>query len=87
MRLEKIRSNISKNKGEVVADTLINRDYHLFKLGTLDWAASSFQNWKAGTSNLIGLSVGTELLYGGTVSMVTVKTNLTIGSCSTFGGG
>src|SRR3970040_972989 len=40
MRLEKIRSNIAKVKGEMVADTAINRNYHLFKLGTLDWVAS-----------------------------------------------
>ncbi|EIA08544.1 hypothetical protein HJ01_02266 [Flavobacterium frigoris PS1] len=64
IRLEKIRSNISKVKGEIVADTLISRDYHLFKFGTLDWSASSFQNWKGGTNNAFGLSLGTELLYG-----------------------
>ncbi|MFT7386403.1 MAG: hypothetical protein ACI82E_001168, partial [Nonlabens sp.] len=64
MRLEKIRSNIAKIKGEVVADTLINRDYHLFRFGTLDWSASSFQSWKSVANNAFGLSVGTELLYG-----------------------
>lgn len=64
MRLEKIRSNIAKIKGEVVADTAINRNYHLFKPGNLDWAVSSFQNWKGSTNNVVGLSLGTELLYG-----------------------
>lgn len=64
MRLEKIRSNISKIKGEVVADTVIKRNYNLFKFGTLDWAASSIHQWKGATNNMVGLSVGTELLYG-----------------------
>jgi hypothetical protein len=64
MRLEKVRVNIAKIKGELVADTLIKRNYHLFKFGTLDWAASSFQNWKGKSNNVVGLSVGTELLHG-----------------------
>jgi hypothetical protein len=64
MRLEKVRVNIAKIKGELVLDTIIRRDYHLFKFGTLDWAASSFQNWKGKTNNVLGLSVGTELLHG-----------------------
>ena len=64
LRQAEIRSNIAKIKGEVVADTLISRDYHLFKFGTLEWAASSYQDWKGTTNNVVGLSVGTELLYG-----------------------
>lgn len=64
MRLEKVRVNIAKIKGELVADTLIKRNYHLFKFGTLDWAASSFRNWRGNTNNIAGLSLGTELLHG-----------------------
>lgn len=63
-RLEKVRFNIAKIKGGLIADTLIRRNYHLFKFGTLDWAASSFQNWKGKTNNAVGLSLGTELLHG-----------------------
>jgi hypothetical protein len=64
MRLDKVRYNIAKIRGELVADTLIKRNYHLFKFGTLDWSASSFQNRKGKTNNGVGLSVGTELLHG-----------------------
>jgi hypothetical protein len=64
MRLEKVRVNIAKIKGGLLADTLIKRNYHLFKFGTLDWAASSFQNRKGKINNAVGLSVGTELLHG-----------------------
>ena len=64
MRLEKVRLNIAKIKSGIVADTLIKRNYHLFKFGTLDWAASSFQNLKGKSNNVVGLSLGTELLHG-----------------------
>jgi hypothetical protein len=64
MRVEKMRSNLSKIKGEVIADTIFRRDYHLLKLGTFDWLAASFQNWNKPTDNHFSLGVGTELLYG-----------------------
>jgi hypothetical protein len=71
MRLDKIRNNISKIKGEQTADTVVNRNYHLFKFGTLDWSVASFQKWKGVTSTLVGLNVGTELFYGeANISMV-----------------
>lgn len=64
-RIEKMQSNIAKVKGdEKVADTIINRNFHLLKLGTLDWNVASYQNWKGQTNNMIGLGIGTELLYG-----------------------
>lgn len=72
MRLENLRKNIAKLKGEVIADTVLKRDYHLFKAGMLDWSVASTQTGK-GTSEIQGkgyidnrfsLGVGTELLYG-----------------------
>lgn len=63
-RIEKMRSNISKIKGEVVADTLVKRNYHLFKPGMLDWAVSSFQTLNGSTDNQFSLGIGAELLYG-----------------------
>ncbi len=65
MRLENTRKNISKLRGEqIVADTIIKRNYHLFKFGTLDWAAASYQTWNEKTNNRFGLGLGTELLNG-----------------------
>lgn len=64
-RIEKMQSNISKVKGDVkVADTIIDRNFHLLKSGTLDWNVASYQNWKGQTNNMIGLGIGAELLYG-----------------------
>jgi hypothetical protein len=65
LRIEKTRKNISKLQGEPsIADTIIPRNYHLFKLGTLDWGLSSFQSINNASNNAISIGVGTELLYG-----------------------
>ena len=63
-RNEKMRSNISKMKGEIQADTIVRRKYHLFKTGTLDWSVSSTQLWNYNSYNQLGIGVGTELLFG-----------------------
>ena len=63
-RIEKMRKNMSKVKGEVPVDTIIHRNYHFFKAGTLDWSASSTQSWNMRTYNQLGVAIGTEFLYG-----------------------
>ena len=63
-RTEKMRKNMSKVKGEVPVDTIIHRDYHFLKAGTLDWSASSTQSWNMKAYNQIGMAIGTEFLYG-----------------------
>ena len=63
-RLERMRNNLSKLKGEVVADTIMKRNYHLFKFGTLDWSIASSQTWDGSTDDRCKLSLGTELLFG-----------------------
>ena len=55
---------MSKIKGEVIADTIVQRNYHLFKFGMLDWSVASFQTWNGSTDNRFSLGVGTELLSG-----------------------
>ncbi len=64
LRIEKQRTNISKIKGEVIADTIVKRDYHLLKFGTVDWSLGSFQTSKGPAEHHLGLGIGTELLYG-----------------------
>jgi hypothetical protein len=63
-RIEKLRNNMSKLKGEVIADTVVQRNYHLFKFGTMDWLLASTQMKKGATDNRVGIGIGTELLYG-----------------------
>jgi len=63
-RTEKMRKNMSKVKGEIPVDTIIQRGYHFFKAGTLDWSASSTQSWNLKTFNQVGMAIGTEFLFG-----------------------
>jgi hypothetical protein len=65
-RLEKMRKNIKRLQSteEDTFDTIIGRDYHLFRGGALDWAASSFQTKGFKPNNRFFLGLGSELLYG-----------------------
>jgi hypothetical protein len=65
-RLENMRSNIIKlqtNTGSF-KDTVVGREYHFFKAGTLNWSANSFQTSPGTSSNNFGLGLGSELLHG-----------------------
>jgi hypothetical protein len=71
LRLEKMRNNISKLQNKpLIVDTIIPRNYHLFKFGTLDWQINSSQRTDGSTNNSINLLAGTELLFGETVFSV-----------------
>ena len=63
-RIEQMRSNLSKLKGEVVADTIVKRDYHLLKFGTMDWSAASYQTFNGPSNHYFGLGLGAELAGG-----------------------
>jgi hypothetical protein len=65
MRIASFRNSISKLQGKTTSvDTLISRDYHLLKFGTLDWAVSSIQNKSSTATNNVILGIGSELLFG-----------------------
>lgn len=63
-RLEDMRHNIAKLQGVITADTSIQRNYHFFKPGVIDWSAASYQTWGGQTDNRFSLGLGAELLYG-----------------------
>jgi hypothetical protein len=63
-RLEQMRNNMAKIKGEEIADTTVQRNAHLFRFGMVDWLVASNQIAKGSTDNRFSLGVGTELLYG-----------------------
>jgi hypothetical protein len=65
LRIEKNRRDISKTQGmsDIIIDTVIPRDYHIFKFGTLDWGLNSSQNRNSNNSS-INIGIGTELLFG-----------------------
>jgi hypothetical protein len=66
MRLEQMRQNVSKlqSKGEVLVDTTIGRNYHLFRAGVIDWSLSSSQSQNQKNNNKVSVRAGSELLYG-----------------------
>ena len=57
LRIDKMRNNISKLQGKEIADTVLQRNYNLFKFGTLDWLASTTQTWNKSTDNHFGLAI------------------------------
>jgi hypothetical protein len=63
-RVENMRNNIARLKGEIVADTVMSRSYHLIKPGMLDWSIASSQKWNGNSYSNFSLGVGSELLYG-----------------------
>ena len=64
IRLEQMRQNVSKlQKKDVVADTIVKRDYHFLRFGMMDWSLASYQT-KNELTNRVILGVGAELLYG-----------------------
>ncbi|MEI6898919.1 MAG: hypothetical protein WCL00_03495, partial [Bacteroidota bacterium] len=65
-RIEKMRSNMSKFKGEEIADTIIKRNYHIFKPGLLDWSVVSAQTWKGPADHRFNIAAGAELFFGET---------------------
>lgn len=64
LRLEKMRSNMTKITGKEIADTVVQRNYHLFRFGMVDWSVASNQITNGPTDNRFSLGIGTELLYG-----------------------
>ncbi len=66
MRIDKMRSNLSKVNMEEVADTIVSRKYHLLKFGMFDWVITSTQKWNESLDNRFILGLGTEFLFGET---------------------
>ncbi len=66
LRLEQMRKNISRLRGEIEVDTTYERKYHIFRGGMADWAIYSTQI-TGGTTETRGLlGLGAEFLGGET---------------------
>ncbi|NLA50358.1 MAG: hypothetical protein GX876_12985 [Bacteroidales bacterium] len=64
MRLEAMRRNINRLKGEFRADTVIKRSYPLFRFGMADWSAIATENTEGEAETRLNLSLG-GMLAGG----------------------
>ena len=58
MRLEEMRKNLSRLKGEVKADTVFGRTYPLFKFGMADWSAIATEEIGGSSDTRLNLSLG-----------------------------
>lgn len=65
-RLELARKSIRNSNDNFVADTVLNRDYHWFKSGMIDWSYSGSQFSNGLGENRINLGVGAEVFGGQT---------------------
>jgi cell division protein FtsN len=66
LRLEQMRKNISRLRGEIKVDTTYKRRYHLFRGGMADWAIYSTQITGGTTVTRASLGLGAEFLGGET---------------------
>ena len=64
LRLEQMRKNISRLRGEIKVDTTYERKYHLFRGGMADWAIYSTQITGGTTVTRASLGLGAEFLGG-----------------------
>lgn len=66
IRLDQMRANTSRlqSKSVVDIDTVIGREYHLFRAGVLDWSVSSTQSQNKEVNNRLRLRAGSEFLFG-----------------------
>lgn len=64
MRLEAMRRNLTRLKGEFQADTLIGRKYPLFQLGVADWSVIATEEINGTSDARINLSLG-GMIAGG----------------------
>jgi hypothetical protein len=75
MRLEEMRKNLTRLKGEVKADTSIGRTYPLFKFGMADWSAISTQEIGGQTNSRFNLSLGAMLAGGEATANIYYNSN------------
>ena len=64
MQQELVRKNISRLRGEKKADTLIKRNFTLFKAGVADWAVMSNQESNSLPATRVNFNLGAALLGG-----------------------
>src|ERR1035437_9310556 len=64
MKMEQMRNNLKRLKGEIKADTTIKRSYPLFKFGMMDWAIASTQQEGGAPNSQLNLGLGSVLAGG-----------------------
>ncbi len=64
MRLEEMRRNLIRLKGEVTADTTIGRTYPLFRFGMADWSVIASEEINGNSETRMNLTLGSMIAGG-----------------------
>ena len=64
MRVEMMRKNINRIRGDLQPDTIIHRTYPFFHLGMADWIINASQQVSGRTDLNLGLSIGSVIAGG-----------------------
>jgi len=64
MKMEQMRENLKRLKGDVKTDTTIGRSYPLFKFGMADWAIATSQQENMKPSTQLNLALGSVVAGG-----------------------
>lgn len=64
LKQQKLRDNLKSLRGEVKIDTVIQRDFHIFRGGVLDWNLRFAESSNARSNAQFRGSLGTEVLGG-----------------------
>jgi hypothetical protein len=64
MRQEEMRKNLTRLKGDVIADTAIGRSYPLFKFGMADWSAIATEEINGKSETRLDLALGSMIAGG-----------------------
>lgn len=74
LRLEQMRKNINRLKGEIVVDTTLKRNYHLLRGGLADWSVFSNQRLNGKSDTRASLGLGAEIFGGELTALLNYST-------------
>ena len=75
MKLEQMRANINRLKGEIKTDTTIQRKYPAFHFGMADWSVISTQQLGGTTDTRLNLALGTVIAGGEASALINYDNN------------
>lgn len=75
MRLEEMRRNLTRLKGDVAADTTIGRTYPMFKFGMADWAVTAREEINGASDVRANLSLGAMIAGGEATASLNYSTS------------
>jgi hypothetical protein len=73
--MEEMRRNLTRLKGDIIADTVVTRSYPLFRMGMADWSAIATQEIDGKTDTRLNLALGAMIAGGEATASLTYNSN------------